>query len=133
MADFLSGYSVQYWLESAPQGYLMDTEYGHEPSEKEPGLLVEDPLLGLQEEMSYWMLASFAEAFRQRPAQEELRRMREEARRAGVGNAPAQWQGADLRALDPSEMEALLADTVLKEFKLRLERIGIEYQTPARP
>ena len=30
-------------------------------------------------------------------------------------------------------MEAVLADTVLKEFKLRLERIGIEYQTPARP
>jgi hypothetical protein len=30
-------------------------------------------------------------------------------------------------------MESLLADTVLKEFKTRLGRIGIEYQTPARP
>jgi hypothetical protein len=30
-------------------------------------------------------------------------------------------------------MERLLSDTVLKEFKIRLERIGIEYQTPARP
>jgi hypothetical protein len=35
--------------------------------------------------------------------------------------------------LEPEEMERLLADTVLKEFKIRLGRIGIEYQTPARP
>ena len=27
VADFLSAYSIQYWLESAPQGYLMETEY----------------------------------------------------------------------------------------------------------
>jgi rubrerythrin len=297
VADFLSGYSVQYWLESAPQGYLIETEYGHPLGEKEPELLLQDPLLReqsirttvqlvvgercalaassglinaapdegskrflatqtldearhveiftqrlldlgvkkseleetirehanpnlvkfaelllekvdkkdfvagvvgqnivlegmafhvfemlhatsaalnpkfahtlsgtiaderrhvgfgenrigglirehperkpdverLQKEMSYWMLATFAEAFRQGPAQEELRRVREEAQRAGVGNAPAEWQGADLRDLEPSEMEGLLADTVLKEFKLRLERIGIEYQSPERP
>ena len=31
----------------------------------------------------------------------------------------------------PEEMEAVLADTVLKEFKTRLGRIGLEYQTPA--
>jgi len=35
--------------------------------------------------------------------------------------------------MDPAEMEDLLATTVLKEFKTRLGRIGIEYQTPARP
>ena len=35
--------------------------------------------------------------------------------------------------LEPEQIEGLLADTVLKEFKLRLERIGIDYQTPARP
>ena len=34
---------------------------------------------------------------------------------------------------DPKELEAALADTILKEFKIRLERIGIEYQTPVRP
>ena len=28
-------------------------------------------------------------------------------------------------------MEAVLADTVLGEFKTRLARIGLEYQTPA--
>jgi hypothetical protein len=30
-------------------------------------------------------------------------------------------------------MEAVLADTVLKEFKVRLDRIGLTYQTPAQP
>lgn len=35
MADFLSGYSVQKWLESCPQGYLEDTVYGHGEDEVE--------------------------------------------------------------------------------------------------
>ena len=41
------------------------------------------------------------------------------------------WHGTDLTKASPEEMEAVLADTVLKEFKVRLGRIGIEYQTPA--
>jgi hypothetical protein len=291
VADFLSAYSIQQWLESAPQGYLMSTEYGHGPGEREPEQVLEDPLLReqalrttvqlvvgercalaassglinaapdegskrflatqtldearhveiftqrlldlgvkkteledvleryanpnlvkfaevllekvdkkdfvagvvgqnivlegmafhvfemlqaataginpkfahtlsgtiaderrhvgfgenrigslirehperksdierMQREMSYYMLATFADSFRGAPNREELERARSEE------GGPAQWQGADLRALDPQEMEGLLADTVLKEFKLRLERIGIEYQTPARP
>ncbi len=45
MADFLSGYSIQRWLESCPQGYLQRTEYGHAPGEKEPELVMEDPWL----------------------------------------------------------------------------------------
>jgi 1,2-phenylacetyl-CoA epoxidase catalytic subunit len=36
MADFLSGYSVQKWLESCPQGYLEGTVYGHGEDEVEP-------------------------------------------------------------------------------------------------
>jgi hypothetical protein len=44
-AQFLKGYSIQRWLESCPQGYLADTEYGHEPGEHEPDLVAEDPLL----------------------------------------------------------------------------------------
>jgi hypothetical protein len=35
--------------------------------------------------------------------------------------------------MEPEEMEVVLADTVLKDFKTRLGRIGIEYQTPVRP
>ncbi len=45
MADFLEGYSIQRWLESCPQGYLADTEFGHPPGEREPELLVKDPML----------------------------------------------------------------------------------------
>ena len=45
MASFLKAYSIQHWLESAPQGYLVDTEYGHAPGEQEPELVLEDPRL----------------------------------------------------------------------------------------
>jgi hypothetical protein len=82
----------------------------------------------MQKDMSYYMLATFADSFRQRPAQEELLRARE----AGAG-AAAEWQGHNLAEMAPEEMEGLLAGTVLKEFKVRLGRIGIEYQTPDRP
>jgi hypothetical protein len=85
----------------------------------------------MQKEMSYWMLATFADSFRNAPAREEMQRVRAEL--SGYGAARHTWQGAELDALEPEEMERLLADTVLKEFKIRLGRIGIEYQTPARP
>jgi hypothetical protein len=81
----------------------------------------------MQKEMSYWMLATFADAFRNNRAASEFER--ELAGRTGQAN----WQGADLAEMKPEEMEVLLADTVLKEFKTRLGRIGIEYQTPVRP
>jgi hypothetical protein len=76
--------------------------------------------------MSYFMLATFADAFRQTQALAELDRL-------GQERVHAEYQGADLGALQPEEMEHLLADTVLAEFKTRLGRIGIEYQTPVRP
>ncbi len=81
----------------------------------------------MQKDMSYFMLATFADAFRNTRS----------ARRAGAprawSDAHADYQGADLGTLEPEEMEAVLADTVLKEFKTRLGRIGIEYQTPGPP
>jgi len=45
MSDFLSAYSIQNWLESCPQGYLEKTEYGHEPGQKEPDLILENSTL----------------------------------------------------------------------------------------
>ena len=84
----------------------------------------------MQKEMSYYMLATFADSFRAGPAQEEMARVRELAPQNGE---PVKWQGAEIGALEPEEMEEVLADTILKEFKMRLERIGIEYQTPAQP
>jgi len=80
----------------------------------------------MQKDMSYWMLATFAEAFKDTQAVDELERI-------GQERSHSEYQGADLGAMDPEEMEKLLADTVLKEFKVRLGRIGIEYQTPAQP
>jgi hypothetical protein len=80
----------------------------------------------MQRDMSYYMLATFADAFRGNQTAAELERI-------GHPRAHASYQGADLGALAPEEMEGLLADTVLKEFKVRLGRLGLEYQTPPRP
>jgi hypothetical protein len=84
----------------------------------------------MQKEMSYYMLATFADAFRNNAAAAEYKRFEQQA----SGDAHhARWQGVDLSEMEPEEMEAVLADTVLKEFKVRLGRIGIDYQTPVRP
>ena len=80
----------------------------------------------MQKDMSYFILATFADAFHQTQAPEELERL-------GVERTHAEYQGVDLGVMDPEQMEQVLADTVLKEFKTRLGRIGIEYQTPVRP
>jgi hypothetical protein len=45
MTNFLSGYSIQKWLESCPQGYLEDTVYGHEAGEHEPGEIIDNEVL----------------------------------------------------------------------------------------
>ena len=45
MADFLSQYSIQRWLEMCPQGYLEDTVYGHEEGSKEPEELLANEVL----------------------------------------------------------------------------------------
>jgi hypothetical protein len=80
----------------------------------------------MQKEMSYFMLATFADAFRETRTDEELRRL-------GVERQHTDFRGADLGVMTPQEMEHVLADTVLAEFKTRLGRIGVEYQTPAMP
>jgi hypothetical protein len=89
----------------------------------------------MQKDMAYHMLATFADAFRQNdPAVLEGRKL-VEASAAESGRPPERrsWHGADLNAMDPEEMEGVLSDTVLKEFKVRLARIGLDYQTPVAP
>lgn len=294
MTNFLDAYSIQYWLESCPQGYLMDTEYGHRASEREPDLVVEDPLLReaairttvqlvvgercalasssglvgcapdapsqcflatqtldearhveiftqrlydlgvkkkeledviqryanpnlvkfaeillekvdkkdfvagvvgqnvvlegmafsvfemmetvnrdpnpkfahtlsgtiaderrhvgfgenrigslirqhpekkpeierMQKDMSYFMLATFADNFRSSEMKQEVRHAREDLQ-APAGDA--KWHGVNLAQAEPEEIEAVLSDTILKDFQARLGRIGIAYQTPAKP
>jgi hypothetical protein len=87
----------------------------------------------MQKDMSYFMLATFADQFRNTPAREEMEHARKLAAEAGGEPRQARWQGQDLDKLDPEQMESLLGDTVLKEFKVRLGRIGLEYQSPDRP
>jgi rubrerythrin len=84
----------------------------------------------MQRDMSYHMLATFAEAFRGNPMPAEMRRVEAEM---GVSAQHARWNGTDLANMESEEMERVLADSVLKEFKTRLGRIGLHYQTPARP
>ncbi|MGH0029266.1 MAG: ferritin-like domain-containing protein [Myxococcota bacterium] len=84
----------------------------------------------MQKEMSYHMLATFSRAFSEgASAMEEGRRLAAES----GGEEHAEWHGTDLSTASPEQMEAVLADTVLAEFKTRLGRIGLEYQTPAQP
>jgi 1,2-phenylacetyl-CoA epoxidase catalytic subunit len=85
----------------------------------------------MQRDMSYYMLATFADSFRRDSTALEEGRA---AMRQATGRVEdPEWQGVKLGALEPRQMESLLADTVLKEFKVRLARIGLEYQTPAQP
>ena len=81
----------------------------------------------MQRDMSYFMLATFADSFRNNAAAEEYERLD-----AGRG-ADAKWQGRALSHMKPEDMEEILAETGLKEVKTRLGRIGIEDQTPAHP
>ncbi len=78
----------------------------------------------MQREMSHYMLAAFSEGFRSNQIVAELERI-------GRGRDSAEYQGADLAELDSVQMGELLSETVLNEFKVRLGRIGLEYQAPA--
>jgi hypothetical protein len=98
-------------------------------------LLIEHPekkpeIEQMQKEMTYHMLATFSDSFRDSSGMEEARRLTKEA----GGEAKHQvWHGTDLSSANPDEMQSVLAKTVLGEFKTRLARIGLEYQAPAQP
>ncbi|MCP3986716.1 MAG: ferritin-like domain-containing protein [bacterium] len=84
----------------------------------------------LQKDMTYHMLATFGSQFTQGPSPEEVDKI---MAKRGVEHSEAEWQGVKLNRASTEELEAVLSDTILKEFKVRLGRIGIEYQSPARP
>jgi rubrerythrin len=86
----------------------------------------------LQKEMTYYMLATFADRFRDGAVAAQRERVKEALGDAGEARS-AEWHGVNLADAPPEELEAVLSDTVLKEFKLRLGRVGIDYQTPVQP
>lgn len=82
----------------------------------------------MQGEMAYHMLATFADVF-----SESGERMEKERQIASDAGVSATWHGTDLTTASTEDMEAVLAGTVLNEFKTRLERIGLEYRSPKVP
>ena len=76
----------------------------------------------MQKEMTYYMLATFADAFSGPQVQP-----------TEPASGEADFHGTDLSTATPEEMETVLSDTVLGEFKTRLDRIGLEYQSPPVP
>lgn len=85
----------------------------------------------MQQEMSYHMLATFADVFSD--SGESMEEGRKLAAEHGVETLSTPWHGANLDTATMEEIENVLGDTVLSEFKNRLGRIGIEYQSPAVP
>ncbi len=82
----------------------------------------------MQGEMAYHMLATFADVFRDsRGAMEHERQLTAGSR------TPTTWHGTELTTASTEDMEAVLAGTVLDEFKTRLGRIGLEYRSPKVP
>lgn len=89
----------------------------------------------MQQEMTYHMLATFADQFSVAgEAMDEGRRVGAEVVASQGGEVEeTTWHGTNLNEASPEEMEAVLADTVLHEFKTRLARIGLEYRSPKVP
>jgi rubrerythrin len=82
----------------------------------------------MQKEMSHYMLAAFADRFRDGAIDEQRRRVREQV--GDTGEASPTWKGIDVASASSEELEKTLTNVVLNEFKTRLERLGLEYQTP---
>lgn len=76
----------------------------------------------MQQEMTYHMLNTFSTSFESSPPPQQA-----------ADGAEADFHGTNLASATPEEMQNVLAGTVLNEFKTRLARVGIEYQTPTAP
>jgi 1,2-phenylacetyl-CoA epoxidase catalytic subunit len=81
----------------------------------------------MQQDMAGHMLATFHTAFEaSAAANDEARKLS-----SATGRHPtAMYHGVNLAGASTAEMEGLLANTVIGEFKTRLGRIGLEYRPP---
>ncbi len=87
----------------------------------------------MQKDMTGHMLATFNLAFDQGRAMEDKERDAAEkmAAEQGAELTDVEWHGTNLTTASTDERQAVLEETVLGEFKLRLARIGLDYQAPA--
>lgn len=91
-----------------------------------------DDIERMQSEMTYHMLATFADVFS--GSSDTMEKSRQIAAEHGeLDNADMTWHGTNLATAPTEDIEAVLADTVLGEFKTRLGRIGLEYRSPKTP
>lgn len=82
----------------------------------------------MQKDMTGHMLATFAWTFGQdKDTVETVREMRKSSGK----EEHAVYHGVDLNQASSAEIEKLLAETVIHEFKTRLARVGLDYQSPA--
>ena len=86
----------------------------------------------MQKDMSFYMLATFADRFRDGAVDAQREHVREAAPEGAGGPAP-EYQGVNLAEASSEDLENVLTKTVLGEFKTRLGRIGLEYQAPTQP
>ena len=85
----------------------------------------------MQKEMTGHMLKVFQPQSGDDDVQREAERVIRKAREArGRPDKPVMFQGQDLRNLAPETSRKLLTGSILGEFKVRLGRIGLEYQDP---
>jgi 1,2-phenylacetyl-CoA epoxidase catalytic subunit len=83
----------------------------------------------MQQEMTGHMLATFHEQFAAGArATDEAQRVA--ATKSAGQRRTAEYQGLNLAEASSEDMENTLSKTVLNEFKIRLGRIGLEYQSP---
>ena len=90
----------------------------------------------MQQEMSYHMLATFTDVFSgANETIEESRKLAADyvADQGEHPETPAEGHGQVLLDSSADDLQAALAGTVLNEFKIRLGRIGLDYQEPAAP
>ncbi len=86
---------------------------------------------GMQKEMSYHMLRTFTDLFKSSAAAvKEGNRLTREAADAGENIGRADYNGTNLNGMEADALEDVLTNTVIAEFKTRLSRIGLEYQSP---
>lgn len=84
----------------------------------------------MQAEMTYHMLATFADVFS--GSKDTIAESQQLAQQRG-DLSEVEWHGTNMTTASAEDLEAVLANTVLGEFKTRLGRIGLDYQTPSVP